>query len=191
MTTLETTTLPAAVEVLLAKQAIREVLQNYCRSIDRLDRDLMESVWHEDATILYEAVPEGSFGGTRREVVDFFMKVHDQFSSHSHQITNVTIAVKGDTAVSEAYVTVKMQLLPNEQGRIIDLVVLGRYLDRWSKRNGVWAIDDRYYISDVVSEYEVGTEFCGPGRADTSASRRDQGDPAYALFESVGASFAP
>jgi SnoaL-like protein len=176
-------------DVLLAKQAIREVLQNYCRSIDRLDRELMESVWHPDATILYEAVPQGSFGGTREEVVDLFMKVHDQFSSHSHQITNTTIAVDGDTAVSETYVTVKMQVLPNEEGRVIDLVVLGRYLDRWSKRDGRWAIDNRYYVSDVVSEYEVLSEFCGPDRADTSASRRDRQDPAYALFESAGASF--
>ena len=44
------------VATLLSKQAIRENMQNYCRGIDRLDRELFTSVFHPDATVDYEGM---------------------------------------------------------------------------------------------------------------------------------------
>ena len=40
----------AAVEELLAKQAIREVIYRYCRGLDRMDRALALSCWHPGGT---------------------------------------------------------------------------------------------------------------------------------------------
>jgi hypothetical protein len=59
------------------------------------------------------------------------------------------------------------------------MVVAGRYLDRWSQRDGVWGIDHRIYHNDVHSEYEV------IGGMGTNSSR-DKGDSAYKLFASIG-----
>jgi hypothetical protein len=157
-------------ELLLAERAIRRALQDYCRGIDRLDRELLSSVWHPDATVDYA----DHFVGTAADLVDHFLVSHRKFVAHSHQVTNLTIEVDGDTAVSEAYVTARLR----ESERPVDHVIAGRYLDRWSRRDGVWAIERREYHNDVNSEYEV------VGGMETS-SRRDRGDAAYALFAAV------
>ncbi len=174
-----------SIEVMLAKQAMRENLQNYCRAVDRLDRDLLASVWHVDATVEYE----GGFNGTAADLVDYFMEAHLGFQVHSHQITNVTIKVGGDRAVSEAYVTAVIRSFPDEAGHCVDMSYRGRYLDHWSKRDGRWAIDHRYLVTDVLSEYDVAQDFGGelPDRADTTTtlSRRDHEDPSYELFGSL------
>ena len=161
-----------AVEQLLAKEAIREVLVNYCRAVDRIDRPLALSVFHPGAAVDFV----GIFEGTAEEWVTTVLEAHLGYSAHSHQITNVTVAVEGDTAASETYVTAKVRSYPDETGRRVDLAVAGRYLDRWSKRDDVWGIDHRLYVNDVHSEYEV------VGGMDETAARRDSGDPSYALL---------
>ena len=38
----------------------------------------------------------------------------------------------------------------SESGEIIQLVAVGRYVDRWSRRDGIWAIDHRHFVDDPV-----------------------------------------
>ena len=38
---------------LAAREAIRQQLCNYGRGVDRRDRDLLRSVWHDDGTLDY------------------------------------------------------------------------------------------------------------------------------------------
>ena len=38
-----------SLEVAADKMAIMDVVYKYCRAIDRLDRELLESVFHEDS----------------------------------------------------------------------------------------------------------------------------------------------
>ena len=173
------------VETLLAKQAIRKTMQNYCRGIDRLDREIFTSVFHPDATVDYE----GMNTCTAEEITDIFMENHRGWAFHSHQITNSTIKLKGARAVSETYVTAVIRSYPDPSGHSVDMHYRGRYLDRWSKRDGRWAIDHRHLITDILSEYDVVDQFAGelPDRADTSTqlARRDRDDPVYELFASL------
>ena len=98
----------------------------------------------------------------------------------SHQITNVLIDVHdGDHAVSEAYVTALVRTNPQD-GKTTDFVARGRYLDRWSRRSGTWAIDHRQYVDDVTEVHEFSVAEVGDGSA--PVGRRDQDDPSYALF---------
>ena len=46
----------AELEVLLAKQAIRDQLSRYCRGLDRMDKEMAYAVWHEDGTADYEGI---------------------------------------------------------------------------------------------------------------------------------------
>ena len=166
------------VETLLAKQAIRENMQNYCRGIDRLDRELFTSVFHPDATVDYEGMNKCSAA----EITDIFMEDHRLWAFHSHQITNSTVKVKGDRAVSETYVTAVVRSYPDPSGHSVDMHCRGRYLDRWSKRGGRWAIDHRHLVFDVLSEYDVVDKFAGelPDRPETESlalARRDREDP--------------
>jgi hypothetical protein len=174
----------ATLEVLLAEREIRQQMTNYCRGIDRLDRDLLASVWHDDATCEYE----GIFKGTAKDVVAWFMECHLAYAAHSHQVTNQTIKVDGDKAASEAYVTASIRAFPDENGNAVDMWVIGRYLDRWSKRDGRWALDYRYQINDVFSSYQVlGTQDLPDTPEDPAAglARRNTDDPSYANFASV------
>lgn len=157
---------------LLHKQAITEALYRYCRGVDRMDREMVLGCWHPDGRAEYE----GIFSGTGAGFVDWLWPVHrDGFVSHSHQITNVLIDVAddGNHAVSESYVTVALQAT----GDSGVLVGRGRYLDRWSRRDGVWAIDHRRHVSDVSSSAPAA------GSPDPAVDRRSSADPSYELFE--------
>jgi SnoaL-like domain len=161
-----------AIDDLMAKQAITEVLYRYCRGLDRMDRDLVLTVWHEGAPARYDMM----FDGTGQGFIDWVWPIHETFFRHSHQITNILIDVDGDRAVSEAYVTVALRSLPGGD-RIVDMISRGRYLDRWSKRDGRWAIDDRVYVTDLQSQEEMAlTEMTDTS---TTASRRDGQDPSF------------
>src|SRR5439155_824312 len=129
-------------EKLAAKQAITEVIYRYCRGLDRMDRALTLSVWHPGGTADYG---EEMYVGTGEGFVDWVWQQHAHFDRHSHQITNVLIDVDGDTAASEAYVTVALRATAPDA--IVDTVSRGRYLDRWSRRDGGGAIDHRRHIA--------------------------------------------
>ena len=161
-----------AVRALLDERAIRETLFRYCRGVDRMDRALARACWHEGGSADYR----GMFEGGADALLDWMWKLHEQMETHSHQITNLVIELDGDRAVSESYVTV---VLRTKAGRAParDIWSRGRYLDRWSRRDGRWAIDHRLFLNDWATSLPAGEE---PG-APTSG-RRDGSDPSYAAF---------
>lgn len=165
------------VEDLVAKQAITEVLYRYCRALDRVDRALAISCWHPDGTAHYD----GLFQGSGEAFVDWVFEVHRQgFVAHSHQITNLLVEVDGGRAVSEAYLTAALRQ-KGQGDSVIDIVGRGRYLDRWSRRQGRWALDHRHHVGDLQSIYQglaVPTEH-------ESTARRGPDDPSYQLFGPV------
>ena len=158
-------------ETLAAKQAIRDALSRYCRGLDRMDREMAEDVWHADGTADYLGIYEGTGHG----FVEWVWGAHAAMERHSHQITNVLIELGGDgeSATSESYVTVVLWTLPDAEGRQLELVGRGRYLDRWEKRDGRWAIAHRVHVLDLSSEFPL-------TRADVpEESRRDEQDPSF------------
>jgi hypothetical protein len=161
------------VAVLSAKAAIREVLENYCRAMDRIDIPLSRATWHPGGRAYYE----GIFDGTCEEFCDFVPGFHRGFLSTSHAIQNCLIVVEGDRAASETYV--EYNLLRAKGERHILATGLGRYLDKWSQRDGRWAIDDRHFVISFRYEREV-TARLGP-------ARRDNLDPSYSVLSSLGA----
>src|SRR5579864_440258 len=97
-----------AIEALLAKQAITEVLYRYCRAFDRIDDALARTVWHPDGTCNYAnriGAPDMLF----RDYLGPSSATRRSFHSHSHQITNILVDVNGDLARSEAYFTASLQ----------------------------------------------------------------------------------
>src|SRR5260370_8252218 len=77
-----------------AKLAITEVLYRYCRALDRMDRDLMDPVWHPDGTADYGPTFQGSASG----LLDLMSASHAKLLGQSPQVTNVLIEVDGDRA---------------------------------------------------------------------------------------------
>src|SRR3569833_571685 len=97
-----------AVELLLDKQAITEVLYRYCRAMDRIDRAATLAIWHPDGTCNYSST-EGVPDMLIRDYLTGSTKAREGFANHSHQITNILIEVAGGRAVSEAYFTASLQ----------------------------------------------------------------------------------
>lgn len=119
------------IEVYLAKQEIHELACRYMRGLDRLDRELLLSVFHEDAWCEY-----GFLNGAPAVFVDYAMKALAGHAANHHMIGNVLIDVRGDEAFGEVYFNAYHKV-PGATG-FDDVIIAGRYLDRCEKRNGVW-----------------------------------------------------
>jgi hypothetical protein len=94
--------------------------------------------------------------------------------AHSHQVTNVIIELDGDLAGTESYVTAALRL--NDGGELKQITVRGRYLDRWSRREGRWGIDRREYVQDFDDVRGI-TATGIPERG-----QRDKSDLSYAVL---------
>ena len=155
--------------------AIIDLIYRYCRAMDRIDAELGYSIWHEDGLADYG---EAIYVGTGRGFIDWVCEQHRQVVSHSHQISNVIVEIKGDHASSEAYVTATLRAKDGE--KLKHWVVWGRYLDTWSRRNGRWGIDKRVYLHDFDETHEV-----SPGH-NPVRGRRDRSDMSYKVFGQTG-----
>jgi len=153
-------------------QAITRQIYNYCRSVDRLDVPLGHGVFHADS---FADFP--TYKGTGQGWIDAVCKEHLNFLHHSHQVTNIAIDVDGDRAGSEAYVTANLRQM--DGGRLINRMFSARYIDKWSKRDGRWAIDRR----DCVVDFSEVCEVTALGHDERSA--RDANDPSYGVLKEV------
>ena len=172
-----------AINSLIAKQAITEALYRYCRGEDRIDGKLSASAWHPDGTATYGYEGE-LFDGTVGDYIQYSHRALARFTGTSHQISNVLIEVEGNLAASEAYVTARMWNIANGD-QILHRVAIGRYLDRWSFRGGVWAIDHRDFVFDFfysADSVEPPEEQEYMDRLPRFEGRHDSSDPSYRLL---------
>ncbi|MGY3323989.1 nuclear transport factor 2 family protein [Pseudomonas fluorescens] len=133
----------ANVRLLLDRQAISDCVIRYCRAVDRFDRDLLRTVYHEDATD-----DHGAFCGGREAFIDWAFAYHNEYQiSHHHIITNHMAEIEGDTAHAETY-----WLFFGENRTKPDTVAVGRYVDRFEKRDGHWAIAARVCVTESINE---------------------------------------
>lgn len=137
----------SAVRLLQDRQAIHDVLMTYSRAVDRLDRDLLLSVYHPDAVD-----DHGVFVGGPEEFADWVIPMHARTHlSHQHCQFNSTVDLDGDTAHTETYY---MFVGLNRVGTPLAMSG-GRYLDRLEKRDGRWKIAARLCVRDWAPLTEV------------------------------------
>ena len=135
------------VEELRDRQAIQDLLATYSRGVDRLDRELLLSVYHPDAID-----DHGVFIGTPEEFVDWAIAMHTAAHlSHQHCVLNHTCDLDGEVAHTETYF---MFVAMNRAGAPT-ATSSGRYVDRMEKRNGRWAIAARVCIRDWAPLTEI------------------------------------
>lgn len=159
--------LTAQLAAMADRQAITDLIYRYCRSMDRIDHELGYSLWHDDATADYGDV----FKGSGRGFIDWACEQHSAMLGHSHQVSNILLELAGDSASSESYVTATLRFV--QEGKTMQIRVHGRYLDRWVRRSGRWAIAQRVYVQDLDEIAEVTTTGMQGGGS------RDRHDPSY------------
>lgn len=122
---------------LLDRQEIHDTLIAYARGADRGDIELIAAAYHPDAIEDHG----GTFLGPATDYVAMLRKVLPTAPRMSHIVTNVTIDLDGDHAVSEAYFLTfsRRELDPDP----FDSLTMARIIDRWERRVSVWKIAHR------------------------------------------------
>jgi len=166
------------------KQAIRDALQRYCRSLDRRDLDVGLSAFHADSY-----VEHGLFKGSGHDWVRFVLSAPpvdrvgigdedpalDVPEAQQHHVTNQLIEIHGDEAFSEAYF---LEYTMSRRGpRRYLSSVGGRYVERYERRLGEWRIAERFAVRDWDSITPIETRF--PGWEKSPQGTRDRSDPSY------------
>ncbi len=108
--------------------AIEQVLATHCRGVDRADEEALKSCYWSDATVAY-----GGFNGNAHEFCGILPTAIKRYTATQHSITNVNPLVSGEHALVETYVTAYHYIEDDSE-----MTYIGRYLDRFEKRKGVW-----------------------------------------------------
>lgn len=139
--------------------------------MDRMDDRLVRNVFHSNAKLDY-GIPGVTTTG---QLIDTCWDFHTKMDVMLHRIVNVTIEVQAEQAASEAYC---MALLVErlDRSHVRETFAHARYLDRWSFRDGRWAIDARKGLLDHGGTREYPVTFM------PTNGRSDIDDLSYALF---------
>jgi hypothetical protein len=164
-------------ERLLDRLAIEDCIARYCHAVDRCDPDLLKTVYWPGA------IDDHIFWrGTAEEFVEYCMPILRSREQTTHSVSNLLVRFDGPTARVESHVHA-YERLRRKGGTANDVVMHGRYLDRFEKREGEWRIADRKVILDWWRVYPdscdwerglFGTRF--------EVGQRGAADPSATLF---------
>lgn len=121
----------ARLERLLDRQEILDCQVRFSRGMDRFDRELFLSAFHDDAIIA-----AGDYVGGPQDLYDWASKLHEegQIATH-HNLLNHTCDIQGDVAHTETY-----YLFVGRNRDETNWMAGGRYIDRLERRDGAWRI---------------------------------------------------
>ena len=167
-------------QALLDRQDIHDLAMRYCRACDRIDADLLKTVFHEDAYLAY-----GTFDGPAPEFVTWVIDhIRNDYVHGYHAIANEYVVVDGDAACGELYAIIN-NIVVAEDGRFIENTIWGRYLDQYERRDGEWRIAHRQFLLDSIesrpSSDQVRDQVSDAG-ADLGRGQRSAQDASYALL---------
>lgn len=168
----------AALQSLLDKEAIRELVQIYCRAADRHDHDLMRSLYHEDATD-----DHGSFfKGLAMDFIDRLPEIQAPMEILHHNVTTHNIELHGDRAEGETYILAFHKVKTGEGS--FDLLIGGRYFDKYEKRQGRWKFSHRAVVADWANLHDPSiVNLDNPVIQGSHIGKPGTADPSYVFFE--------
>ena len=160
---------------LIAKDAIREQINNYCLCMDRLDRELGYNLFTKECRYEFER----TFSGTGYEFVDKCLdEWHPYMINTAHRMLNIKIAVDSATTARSHTYGLMHSLTKDAEGKYTMSYNEVRYCDKWVKQeDGVRRICDRQGVVDWYCNIPV------DAWAEPELSTRiDKKDPFYTLF---------
>lgn len=136
---------------LAARAAIADVINRYCHVIDRRRWAEMAGCFHADATYQFGAIKGGwqDFVGAAKMVIEPLLM-------SQHILGNMLVRIDGDRADAETYFTAYHRVAADAPadaafpgtGAAREVVIAGRYVDRFECRGGDWRIVHRTGLSD-------------------------------------------
>lgn len=128
---------------LLDKQAIYELVMAYANAADRHDHAKMRALYHQDAID-----DHGHFAkGPAMEFIDKLPEIQKAMAILHHNVTTVNLKLDGEQAEGEVYILAFHQAQAPD-GHLFDVLIGGRYFDKYQKREGVWKFSHRAIVAD-------------------------------------------
>ncbi len=165
----------AAIDTLVSRAAIQNLIAAYCRGVDRADEDLLRSLFWDDGTMI-SGVINGPAADFARGITEY-CPANMEYCFHS--VANVWLDVKGDHAVGEIYV------LAHFSAGGQDVMSGGRYLDRYERREGVWKIASRVFVADWNTMHPASMALDGMYEPLKTRGAFGKADPVYAHWASI------
>ncbi|NWK99134.1 nuclear transport factor 2 family protein [Sphingobium lactosutens] len=161
---------------LLARQQIEDCLFRYMRGQDRLNAALQRSAFHDDATVDY-----GFFTGSGADFVAFAQQLlAERYAATHHMIGQMHIVVDGAEGHGEIYFLAWHRRIAEAGGD--DLLIAGRYLDRYTCRDGIWRISQRREVVDWTRTDAASDAWFDRTPEALRGGRREQDPSASLLF---------
>ena len=168
--------LDPALQRLVDRQEIVDVLLRYVRGADRRDGALMHSCYHADAVDEH-----GMFDGPGHEFVDRLMASRPGRGITNHMLGQSLIEIEGEMAVAETYFLALHRLLGDASLSERDFILAGRYIDRFERRDGVWKIAHRRAVLDQMRMDPAADDWNGSTLA--GKAHRGEGGPGDFVFQ--------
>jgi hypothetical protein len=151
---------------------IWQALLRYTRGIDRGDKALMASAYHPDAVDEHGVAEDDP-----DQFTDWAIGWHaeNQFQ-HQHIVVNHSVELDGNTAHGETY-----YIFWGENRDAPPTLSFGRYVDRYEKRAGIWAIAHRVCVNQLTGSFnpvDIPEEYLTMMRS-TGPNTRDRNDISF------------
>ena len=163
---------------LLAKEAIRDQIFNYCRALDRIDNELGYTIFSDDAEVDYGP----TYKGSGRGFIDMMMDQHRNMISTHHMMTNILIKLNDDCtkAASETYMYAACKYKNRKGEASFTVEARCRDIDKWELRDGKWVIVKRVVAGDntfLISPMQYTDDY--------NNGRDKVKDPSYDFFAEI------
>jgi hypothetical protein len=146
----------------------------YCHAVDRGDMALLRSLYHDDAVDDHGEM----FSGSADDYVAWLPRMLAGLDATRHTIDSMLFVVDGERAQGELVNTAYHRTGDHE------VIVGGRYLDSYERRDGVWRILHRSLVMDTFEQRTASEPggFIGKGVAWGSTGPEDPVFTRLALF---------
>jgi hypothetical protein len=167
----------ALLQEMLDDFELRKLVHSYCRAVDRGDLTKLRALYHHDAKDAHGAFSTGSAD----DFLDELAAARPYLRSMQHHITTVNFAISGDSAEGEIYTIATHTFIAGD--RDVDVVVGGRYLDKYEKRAGTWKFIERTIVTDSAHVNDPSlVDLSHPITRDTLKGSPDADDPSQRFF---------
>jgi len=127
-----------ALQRLIDKEAIWECSLRYTRGLDRLDIELFRSAYWDDAQTCH-----GALNGSVDDFLDWWLPMQEARECGQHVMSNQRVEFDSDEeAHVETYFNASIKRTDSDSVEIL----VGRYVDRFTKRGDDWRIQTRVLI---------------------------------------------
>ena len=154
--------LDPALQELVDKAAIRDLMARYARGVDARDPDLLASTFTSDAYTDY-----GEWDGKGRDnIVNWIMRPSDTNFRSTHFMGDQAIQIDGDTAEVETYAVAFGVHYVDDA---LSVVMTGlRYVDKMVRQDGQWLVQHRVLHHDWRGNAPADVQFPSPNRVPAS-----------------------